>query len=157
MASERDAVRLVAVRLPQDADFAARLQQYWLDLGVVPPPSWHARYLSRLAQEQGHGRHTFWGIGEGHPVGFCVLRVDRDWVYPERRIGYVAEFAVLPEWRRRGWGRRMFTAAEDWLARQGCQNVELDVLPANARALAFWGALGFRVGYQHMRRLAPGE
>ena len=153
MPPDQAEVRLVAVRLPQDAEFAARLGEYWRDLGVVPPAAWHARYLARLAQEQGRGRHAFWGVGAGQHVGFCVLRVDEDWVYPERRVGYVAEFAVLPEWRRRGWGRRMYAAAELWLARQGCHDVELDVLPANTRAAAFWASLGFGVAYQHMRRM----
>jgi ribosomal protein S18 acetylase RimI-like enzyme len=149
-----DAVRLEPVQLPGDVEFDRRLQQYWRDLGVAPPASWHARYLARLAEEQGHGRHAFWGLGPSGRVGFVVLRLDRDWVQPERSIGYIAEFNVFPELRRRGWGRRLYRAAEAWLLARGCREIELDVLPTNARAQAFWTALGFRLAYHHFRRLA---
>ncbi len=153
MPPENAEVRLRPVSILSDPEFGDRLHQYWRDLGVVPPAAWHARYLARLAQEQGQGRHTFWGCAGPARVGFCVLRLDTDWVYPQRRIGYVAEFCVLPEYRRQGWGRRLFAAPERWLSEQGCQDVELDVLPTNGRAIAFWAALGFRVAYHHMRRM----
>jgi len=144
---------LVPVRVGTDPDFAARLQQYWRDLGAAPAPAWHARYLSRLSEEEGHTRHTFWGERAGARVGFVMLRLDNDWMLPARRIGYIAEFTVFAPWRRRGCGRTLFDLAAAWLSERGCAQVELDVLPANQPALAFWRDLGFAVAYHHMRRL----
>jgi len=144
-------VQLVEARPADDPEFSARLMEYWWDLGVVPPQDWHARYLRRLGEEQGRGRHTLWGTAAAGRVGFAVLRLDADFVDPERRLGYIAEFSVFPRWRRQGWGRQQFTAVRGWFAARGCRDLELDVLPSNARAQAFWSALGFLPAYQHLR------
>jgi GNAT superfamily N-acetyltransferase len=146
-----ETVRLVRC-VPADApELGARLWDYWADLGVMPPASWHQRYVERLIEEQGRSRHTFWGQGGGERVGLTVLRLDPDWVQPERLVGYVAEFTVFRPFRRQGWGRRLFRAAGEWFRAQGCGDLELDVLPTNVRAQAFWAAEGFRLAYHRLR------
>lgn len=149
---EGGSLRLVPVRLDQDLEFSDRLQEYWRDLGASPAAAWHARYLARLAEEEGRTRHTFWGQEGAAHVGFVMLRLDADWMFPQRQIGYIAEFTVFSPWRRRGYGRRLFELARNWLAERGCEQVELDVLPANRAGLAFWRDIGFSVAYHHMRR-----
>ena len=156
--SERDeatrghAWALAPIRVGEDDDFSARLWNYWRDLGAEPSPVWHARYLARLAADAGRGRHPLWGLRGEERFGFVVLRLDADWLLPERRIGYVAEFCVFPPWRRRGCGRRLFELSRRWLADRGSTGVELDVLPDNRVALAFWQRLGFTLAYHHLRR-----
>jgi ribosomal protein S18 acetylase RimI-like enzyme len=147
-----ETVRLVPLSEADMPELGARLWEYWADLGVVPPSTWHERYVRRLAEEQGKSRHTFWGLGAGERVGLTVLRLDPDWVQPERVVGYVAEFTVFRPFRRQGWGRRLFGAAREWFRAQGCSDLELDVLPTNIRAQAFWTAEGFRLAYHRLRR-----
>lgn len=144
-------VRLAAIRSGDLPALSACLHDYWRDLGVVPPPQWHQRYVARLAEEQGRTRHTFWGMAGDTRIGFTILRIDPDWVQPERLVGYVAEFAVFPEFRRQGWGARLFEAACAWLRARRCADVELDVLPTNVRAQAFWQAQGCRLAYHRLR------
>ncbi len=135
----------------RDPELSTRLFAYWHDLGVVPDPAWHARYMRRLEEEEGRGRHTFWGEVGGQRVGLVILRLDRDWLDPSRRIGYVVEFTIFAPWRRRGHGRILFARAKEFLAREGCSHVELDVLPHNRSAMAFWRAQGCGLAYHHLR------
>lgn len=148
-----EGMRLEPVRVGRDAEFDTRLREYWRDLGAGPAPAWHARYMSRLSEEEGRTRYTLWGVEGGRRVGFVMFRLDPDWMFPQRRIGYIAEFTVFAPWRRRGLGRRLFGRAQAWLADRGCTQIELDVLPDNGPAMAFWQSLGFGLAYHHLRRV----
>jgi ribosomal protein S18 acetylase RimI-like enzyme len=69
--------------------------------------------------------------GEGGAVeGSVMVGFDghRGWVY---------YLAVDPNARRRGLGRTLMVAAEDWLRGQGSPKVQLMVRADNAEALAF--------------------
>ncbi len=145
-------MRLEAVQVGADAEFDARLRAYWRDLGAVPTPAWHARYTARLREEEGRTRYTFWGVEGGRRIGLVMLRLDADWVYPEHRAGYIAEFTVFAPWRRRGFGRRLFLLAQAWFRERGCSQIELDVLPNNRAGMAFWRSLGFALMYHRLRR-----
>jgi ribosomal protein S18 acetylase RimI-like enzyme len=144
-------VELRPVRWDREDGLSEHLRAYWRDLGVEPSERWHRRYLSRLREEEGKSRFTFWGYAGDQRVGLVVLRIDHDWVDPDRRVGYVAEFMIFSDFRRRGWGRGLFAAAGAWLVTRGCKDLELDVLPTNGPAMAFWKALGFQPAYHHMR------
>ena len=135
----------------EDPELSRRLFAYWKDLGVVPHPAWHAHYLARLCEDEGRVRHTFWGRTGADLVGLVMVRIDRDWLDPERLVGYIVEFTVFAPWRRRGCGRALYARARDYLVARGCSHVELDVLPHNHTAMAFWHSLGFQVVYHHMR------
>lgn len=56
--------------------------------------------------------------------------------------GWIYYLGVAPEARRRGVGRRLMAAAEDWLRRQGAPKIQLMVRDDNAAALGFYAALG---------------
>ncbi len=135
-------VRLAAAAVGADPEFGTRLAAYWRDLGVEPPAAWHLQYMRRLLVENGRSRHAFWGECAGARVGLAILRLEEDWMWPARRVGHIAEFTVFQPWRRQGLGRAMAWACCDWLRAQGCASIELDVLPGNVRAHAFWTAVG---------------
>lgn len=56
--------------------------------------------------------------------------------------GWVYYLAVAPTHRRRGLGRQMMDAAEDWLRGHGAPKIQLMVRGGNKDALAFYEALG---------------
>jgi len=71
-------------------------------------------------------------------VGTAMAGFDghRGWVY------YVA---VLPEARRRGIGRALMNAAEQALAKLGCNKINLQVRAGNDTVLGFYRSLGYTV------------
>jgi ribosomal protein S18 acetylase RimI-like enzyme len=71
----------------------------------------------------------------GDAVGSVMVGDDghRGWVY---------YLAVAPAARGQGLGRRLMTAAEEWLRARGCPKLQLMVRADNAAALGFYAALG---------------
>ncbi len=59
--------------------------------------------------------------------------------------GWVYYLAVEPVWRRRGIGRGMMLAAEDWLKERDAPKVQFMVRHDNSVALGFYEALGYAV------------
>ncbi len=59
------------------------------------------------------------------------------------RVGYLEGWYVLPEARRRGVGRALIAAAQDWARGQGCSEFGSDAAIDNEVSLAAHRALGF--------------
>lgn len=59
--------------------------------------------------------------------------------------GWVYYVAVDPNCQKRGFGRLIMAAAEDWLRREGIAKLQLLVRRENAQANAFYGSLGFEL------------
>lgn len=57
--------------------------------------------------------------------------------------GWVYYVAVAPDCQRRGIGRVLMRAAEDWLQKGGCPKIQLMVRGDNAQARGFYAALGY--------------
>jgi ribosomal protein S18 acetylase RimI-like enzyme len=57
--------------------------------------------------------------------------------------GWVYYVAVDPDGRKRGHGRVIMAAAEDWLRQAGIAKLQLLVRRENAQASAFYQSLGF--------------
>ncbi len=146
-----DAVRLVPLKL-DDPAFRRHLLAYWAELGAKPDAAWTNHYLSRINALEGNGRWSFWGVSDQGQVGFALLRTEADWLFPERRGGYIAEFTVFPGHRRQGIGRALYRRVEEYLRGQGCLNIELDVLPTNGVGMLFWRKQGFDLAHHRMRQ-----
>ena len=58
--------------------------------------------------------------------------------------GWIYYLAVEPELQRGGLGRAMMAAAEAWVRAQGAPKLQLMVRGANAAAVGFYAALGYR-------------
>ncbi|WP_228386832.1 GNAT family acetyltransferase [Ornithinicoccus halotolerans] len=73
---------------------------------------------------------------EGALLGTAMVGHDghRGWVY---------YLAVAPGARRRGTGRALMAAAEQWLRRRGAPKVQLMVRDGNEQAHGFYAALGY--------------
>jgi len=70
--------------------------------------------------------------------------------------GFIGEMIVLPEFRAKGLGPRLFNQAIVYLQKQGCSSISLDAVP---RAASFYESLGFRKICRSLRfskRIAQG-
>jgi GNAT superfamily N-acetyltransferase len=91
---------------------------------------------------QGSGpRAVFVAEEDGEIVGFATTATRRH--FAGDIDAYVGELAVARRVERRGVGRRLMLAVEEWARRQGLLCVTLDTGAANARARAFYAALGY--------------
>ncbi|MHB1611728.1 MAG: GNAT family N-acetyltransferase [Sulfobacillus sp.] len=83
-----------------------------------------------------NGQH-YWGYEwHGKLIG-CVLAAF------DGRRGWIYHLAVDPEFRRRGIGRLLMSAAEHSLYNAGCPKVNLLVERHNIAVMAFYEALGY--------------
>jgi aminoglycoside 6'-N-acetyltransferase I len=82
--------------------------------------------------------------GAGCPVGFAELSIR---AYAEGcrsdRVAYLEGWFVVPNARRRGVGRALIVAAEEWGRAQGCGEFASDAEPDNELSAAAHRALGF--------------
>ena len=106
-------------------------------------------YLAEMEREMAanHGA-LFMAELSGEAVGYvcCYAGHDDDMmIHAEARPhGYVSDVFVAPEHRGRGVGAALLTAAEDYLAGLGFNQVRLAVLAANADARAVYEKRGYR-------------
>ena len=80
----------------------------------------------------------------GKSIGFAELSIRN---YSEDcvtdRVAYLEGWYVDAAWRRRGVGRALVAAAEDWARAQGCTEFGSDALLDNVMSAAAHRALGF--------------
>ena len=81
---------------------------------------------------------------DGVPVGFITASENRDPAVLEAD-GHVRAIYVLARAQRQGIGRRLMADAAVWWLNKGGRALGLGVLSGNARAMAFYDALGGRI------------
>jgi GNAT superfamily N-acetyltransferase len=107
-----------------------------------PPPT-HTMIEELLRDGQGA---WFLAEGDGRLVGFVTLRLrpasHEPFMVPElRAIG--ESLGILPAWRRRGIGRRLMAAGEQWARQRGARRIMLNVWEFNDGALELYQTLGY--------------
>lgn len=80
---------------------------------------------------------TWVAVGGGDIVGFLVA------IRRSNRVAHIITIDVVESWRRRGVGRRLMDAAEDWAARLGLQSIHLETSEENTTAQQFYEARGY--------------
>jgi len=85
---------------------------------------------------------VFLAFAEDSPVGAAVCFMGFS-TFSARPLLNVHDLAVLPEWRGRGVGRALLTAAEKRAGREGCCKLTLEVQDDNLRARGLYESVGF--------------
>ena len=84
------------------------------------------------------------GADAGRALGFAELNIrDHAEGCDTDRVAYLEGWYVTPDARRRGVGRALLRAAEDWARAQGCVEFASDVELGNDASAAAHGRLGF--------------
>lgn len=77
------------------------------------------------------------------PIGFLYGKVDHEdhegFIKPH--WGYILEFYVAPEYRRKGFGKQMLQRLEDLFRQDGAKMMYLTADPVTGKP--FWEAMGF--------------
>lgn len=85
----------------------------------------------------------FWALD---PDGFLVAEVNGSvvgYVIASHRDEEIVSIAVMPEFRRKGVGRRLMEEAMEYLKGKGARKAELMVRVGNVGAIKFYEGLGF--------------
>lgn len=119
------------------------IEAYWQHDGIAGfDPGRLRRQLEEFLARPAYGGGWL-AMHAGVTVGYllCVL------VYSFEHGGLMAEIDELfirPEYRRRGAGQALLTAARTQLAARGCGALQLQVADDNPGAQDFYARLGFR-------------
>ena len=140
----------ICVRMARAADREqlARLRHaLWPESSSVE----HAKELLGILDGKGFGTMPLAELvaeeSAGALIGFLEvgLRSHADGCDVLRAVGYVEGWYVAEGYRKRGIGRRLMAAAEEWARRQGCAEMASDALLGNDVSERAHEALGFEV------------
>jgi aminoglycoside 6'-N-acetyltransferase I len=86
-------------------------------------------------------------MADDAPIGFVQvgLRSHADSCDPAHAVGFIEGWFVLDAFRKRGAGKALIGAAEDWARKQGCIEMASDTLIDNEGSQRAHLALGFEV------------
>jgi ribosomal protein S18 acetylase RimI-like enzyme len=123
----------LAVAPITDADVSA-VTALWQRCGLTRP--WNDPSADIAFARRGPNSTILIGRADGAIVASAMVGHDghRGWVY------YVA---IAPDAQRKGHGRAIMAAAEDWLRQRGVTKVMLMVRPDNTQVQAFYETLGY--------------
>ena len=98
---------------------------------------------SIIAMQGPSDRHTQLCFIGGNLIGFLYGKVDHEghkgFIKPG--YGYIMEFYVCPQYRRKGYGRKMFLHMEHLFRKDGAKRMYLTADPVSGKP--FWEAMGF--------------
>lgn len=120
----------------------------WRDVGLTRPPNDAKADLERAVA--GPASEVLVAVSAGELVATAMVGHDR-------HRGWIYYLAVRPDAQRRGYGRQMMRACEEWLTDRGIPKVNLMVRAGNALAHDFYAALGYQRDEVAVlsRRLSP--
>jgi ribosomal protein S18 acetylase RimI-like enzyme len=127
------AMTALAIAPIEDADIAA-VVELWQRCGSTRP--WNDPQADIALARRGSNSTVLLGRDGDVLVASVLVGHDghRGWVY------YVT---VDPDHRKKGFGRAIMTAAEDWLRGRGILKLQLMVRPDNAQVQAFYETLDY--------------
>jgi GNAT superfamily N-acetyltransferase len=116
---------------------------------VIRAPGMGAHAVLRMLRRcREHDGIVLVATDQGHVVGFASGEVYRR--EPDERFevvdyvsGEVSELYVAPRYRRRGAGRALLGALDEYFRKAGCGAVHIEVFGPNRDARAFYESLGY--------------
>jgi GNAT superfamily N-acetyltransferase len=134
--------------LPDDADAVWRLVVAFATSFVPQRASFDASFASLLADDD--ALVLVAAAGDDVVVGYLVAHRHAT-LFANAPVGWVEEVMVDGAARRRGIGRLLVEAAEEWAAAAGAAYVAL----ATRRAAPFYAALGYDESAAFFRKVLP--
>jgi ribosomal protein S18 acetylase RimI-like enzyme len=132
-------------------DFQKIAEEYWEELmphaTVVKGQQSRESYFYECFKWDGGNHHPHWALTNGRRVGFASFEVSI-----VNKTATMADFYILPNERRKGYGTAMMQALYKYFDKLEVELVELNVRRDNPNALMFWESQGFRIALYHLRQ-----
>lgn len=78
--------------------------------------------------------------------GYLLANISAEYLFDvSERFCVISDLFVLPEFRRKGIGRKLVLECLERIKEKGFTSVRLNVLPENEAATKLYGKLGFRI------------
>ena len=129
-------------------DFHKLMQIYSKELDENQNRNTDEKILSKwtdsiIAKQYENGRCLKLCCHDNKLIGFLYGKIDmpEDMGYKKIGFGYVVEFFVQPEYRRKGYGKEMFCCLESFFRENGVKRMYLTADPVTGKP--FWEALDF--------------
>ncbi|MBL4936847.1 GNAT family N-acetyltransferase [Clostridium sp. YIM B02515] len=120
-------------------DFLNLGYEYMKEIAADMPVEIHDKFLNSILSKQFKNKRWLIGlIVNDNMVGFIHFKVDES-----ERIGwgYILEFYIMPDFRRKGLGRKLYNFAKETLISCGIKDVWLSADKVNGES--FWFSMGF--------------
>jgi GNAT superfamily N-acetyltransferase len=137
--------------LPAVIAFVEAVQEYEreqvpaLKAGADIGPSYAEHILNRVRNRNGL---ILLAKSDEKPIGLICAWIDEDddmlLCDDMRRHAYVSDVFVVDDWRREGVGGTLLAAIESYMRQRGCLRMRVCSKAANATALKFYEAAGYR-------------
>lgn len=114
------------------------------NVGRETPEATLKKFISSIVgMSEGKDRFVELCYLDEHLIGFAYGKIDREEHrgYVRPGWGYVMEFYVKPEYRRKGYGKEIYKYLENIFKSNGVSNVWLTSAPVTGEP--FWSAVGF--------------
>ena len=146
-------IALRDITIEEQDELREMVAAYWAEL-VPDAPVAHdpRRAAAYFAEHFRFGDDTvllWWALVDAAKVGF--VRVDR-WTTEDERGGFIRDFYIHPDVRRRGVGTAVVQAIRAVAERDGWVRIDLNVRADNPSGLAFWRAQGFDLQLYQLRQ-----
>jgi GNAT superfamily N-acetyltransferase len=118
---------------------------YYKEIGSTESDSMITKYAKQRVNIQGkrEDMHFELCFDDSILIGFCFYAVDLGGIKGilPPNLGYIMEFYVLPQYRRKGYGSEMFRHIEKTFLSHGIESMYLT--PDEVNGEPFWCSLGF--------------
>ncbi|MBO3753367.1 MAG: GNAT family N-acetyltransferase [Candidatus Brockarchaeota archaeon] len=141
---------------PEDLDES--LKQLWLSLAremfkierfILPSEENADKWISFIRDTLVRGKSFLFLAKIGNkPIGFCTSSIFETPLEVSEPMGSINDLYVLPEFRRRGVGRKLMVESLRKLKAKGVEAIRLSVLKENKAAVRLYEKLGFKI-YQY--------
>lgn len=114
-----------------------------------------SRWIISITEATAVGRHFFWlARVEERIIGFISFRLTTNH-FTRKTSGFIEDLYIAPPFRRRGHAEALAQSAFTEIARQGADNIQLDVLVQNEQGLTFWRKLGLALHHYVLEMAVP--
>jgi len=144
------AADIVPVSGQDRTDIGRLYREMYGHLGQPEPP---AGWIDEVLAQAVRGERTLLvARQEGRMLGFIDFKLFPYHAATESRFCRIFDLFVEPDAQRRGIGRQLWMRALRAAQDGGADAIELNVLPSNDKARAFWESQGFRLNLLGFRR-----